>query len=79
MILPKTRLYISSRSRRADFDSLGRKELIELLKTAVAETDINAVKTKIALIKVAFLKKKEGGEPAEIRAGDGRRRYQGRA
>jgi len=42
-----------------DFDSLGRTELIELLKTAVAETDINAVKTKIALIKVAFLKKKK--------------------
>ena len=42
-----------------NFDALSRADLVALLKTAVGETDINAVKTKIALIKVAFLKKKK--------------------
>ena len=42
-----------------DFDRHTRAELVDLLKTAVAEEDINAVKTRIALIKVAFLKKKK--------------------
>lgn len=42
-----------------DFDAHTRAELVGLLKTAVEETDINTVKTRIALIKVAFLKKKK--------------------
>ena len=42
-----------------NYDSCTREELVELLKTAVEEPDINAVKTRIALIKVAFLKKKK--------------------
>ena len=42
-----------------DYDSHSRVELVEMLKQAVSETDINAVKTRIALIKVAFLKKKK--------------------
>ena len=42
-----------------DYDAHTRAELVALLKTAVGETDISAVKNRIALIKVAFLKKKK--------------------
>ena len=42
-----------------NFDSLSREQLVELLEKTVAEPDFNAVKSKIALIKVAFLKKKK--------------------
>ncbi|MEI6433609.1 MAG: DUF349 domain-containing protein [Bacteroidota bacterium] len=42
-----------------NYDSFSRDELVGLLEQAVAETDFNAVKTRIALIKVAFLKKKK--------------------
>ncbi len=41
------------------FDAFTRTELVDLLETAVAEPDFNAIKTRIALIKVAFLKKKK--------------------
>lgn len=40
-----------------EYDRFSRAELIEQLEKAVSETDINMVKTRIALIKVAFLKK----------------------
>ena len=42
-----------------NYDSMSRAELVDLLEKAVAETDINAVKAQIALIKVAFLKKQK--------------------
>ena len=42
-----------------DLDHLTREQLVEQLEKAVGEPDINAVKTRIALIKVAFLKKKK--------------------
>jgi Domain of Unknown Function (DUF349) len=42
-----------------NYDECSREELIGLLEKAVAETDINSVKTKIALIKVAFIKKRK--------------------
>ncbi len=42
-----------------NYDGLSRAELVDMLEKAVAETDFNAVKTQIALIKVAFLKKKK--------------------
>jgi len=42
-----------------EFDHFSRAELIDHLEKAVAQTDINAVKSRIALIKVAFLKKKK--------------------
>ena len=42
-----------------NYDECSREELIGLLEQAIAEKDINAVKTKIALIKVAFLKKRK--------------------
>ncbi len=42
-----------------NFDGYSRPELIGLLEKAVGESDLNAVKTQIALIKVAFLKKKK--------------------
>jgi len=41
----------------ADINSFSRAELIDQLEKAVNEPDINTVKTRIALIKVAFLKK----------------------
>ncbi len=42
-----------------DFEKNTREELIGLLEKAVREEDINMVKTRIALIKVAYLKKKK--------------------
>jgi hypothetical protein len=42
-----------------NYEANSREELVELLEQAVTETDFNAVKTRIALIKVAFLKKKK--------------------
>ena len=44
---------------KVNYDQLSRSELINLLEKAVKEDDINAIKTTIALIKVAFLKKKK--------------------
>jgi len=41
------------------FDAYTRAELVDLLDKAIAEPDFNAIKTRIALIKVAFLKKKK--------------------
>jgi hypothetical protein len=40
-----------------DFDRHTRAELVTLLEQAVADPDINVVKTRIALIKVTFMKK----------------------
>ncbi len=42
-----------------DYNSFTREQLVELLDKEVNETDVNSVKTRIALIKVAFLKKKK--------------------
>jgi len=42
-----------------NLDGLSRAELVEMLQKSVVEADFNAVKTKIALIKFAFLKKKK--------------------
>ncbi|MEI7726157.1 MAG: DUF349 domain-containing protein, partial [Bacteroidota bacterium] len=42
-----------------NYEGLTRAELVEMLEKAVAETDFNSVKTKIALLKFAFLKKKK--------------------
>ncbi len=42
-----------------DFDQYSREKLVELLEKVVNEPDVNSVKTRIALIKVAFLKKKK--------------------
>ena len=42
-----------------NFDAYTRAELIDLLEKAVADPDFNAVKTRIALIKFAFNKKKK--------------------
>lgn len=41
------------------YDDHSREELIAMLEEAVSEPDFNAVKNKVALIKVAFLKKKK--------------------
>jgi hypothetical protein len=42
-----------------DLENCTREQLIDLLEKAVNDTDVSAVKTRIALIKVAFLKKKK--------------------
>jgi len=47
--------------KEEDFSLCSREELIELLETAISQPDLNSVKTRIALIKVSFLKKKEEG------------------
>ncbi|MDP1621718.1 MAG: DUF349 domain-containing protein [Bacteroidales bacterium] len=41
------------------FESMSRAELVESLEKSLAEDDFNTVKTKIALIKFSFLKKKK--------------------
>ena len=48
-----------ARELNVDFNSYTREQLVGLLEKAVNETDLNSVKTRIALIKVAFLKKKK--------------------
>ncbi|MGA3012898.1 MAG: DUF349 domain-containing protein [Bacteroidales bacterium] len=42
-----------------DFNTLSREQLVNELEKAIHEPDLNLVKTRIALIKVAFLKKKK--------------------
>ncbi len=44
---------------KVNYDQMSRAELVDLLEKAVKEDDINVIKTTIALIKVAFLKKKK--------------------
>ena len=41
------------------FEDHSREELVAMLEQAVTDADFNAVKTRVALIKVAFLKKKK--------------------
>jgi hypothetical protein len=42
-----------------DFNNFSREQLVDLLEKAVNEPDMNQGKTRIALIKVAFLRKKK--------------------
>ncbi|MFH1296252.1 MAG: DUF349 domain-containing protein [Bacteroidota bacterium] len=42
-----------------DLNQVSREQLLELLEVAVTEPDLNLVKTRIALIKMAFLKKRD--------------------
>ncbi len=39
-----------------DYEQLSKEQLVELLEATVKEPDVTSIKTKIALIKVAFLK-----------------------
>ena len=48
-----------SHETQASYDQMSRVELINILEKVVKEDDINVIKTTIALIKVAFLKKKK--------------------
>ncbi|MCX6287257.1 MAG: DUF349 domain-containing protein [Bacteroidetes bacterium] len=48
-----------SHETQTNYDQMSRTELVDLLEKVVKEDDINAIKTTIALIKVAFLKKKK--------------------
>ena len=43
----------------ADINTSSREQLVDLLEAAVKEPDINSVKIRISLIKVAYLKKKK--------------------
>ncbi|MBN1198498.1 MAG: DUF349 domain-containing protein [Bacteroidales bacterium] len=50
-----------------DLNQYSQEQLLDLLEAAVAEPDLNAVKTRIALIKMAFLKKRdEQHEPVDV-------------
>lgn len=50
-----------------NLNELTQEQLLDLLEAAVAEEDLNAVKTRIALIKMAFLKKRdELHEPVDV-------------
>ncbi|MGE5425307.1 MAG: DUF349 domain-containing protein, partial [Syntrophothermus sp.] len=42
-----------------DFNSLNREQLVDMLEKTVNEHDLNAVKNRIALIKVTYLRKKK--------------------
>ncbi len=57
--LPDEILDHETQERELNYDERSREELIGLLEKAVTEVDINSVKTKIALIKVAFIKKRK--------------------
>lgn len=50
-----------------DLNQYSQEQLLDILEEAVAEPDLNAVKTRIALIRMAFLKKRdEQHEPVDI-------------
>lgn len=49
-----------------DYETLTRKELVEKLEVLVAEDDVNKIKSKIALIKVNYLKKTKAEKEALI-------------
>ncbi len=42
-----------------DFNTYSREHLVEMLEKAVSESDLNAIKNRIALIKVTYLRKKK--------------------
>lgn len=48
-----------AKETEADINTMSREQLVTLLESAVKEPDINSVKIQIALIKVAYLKKKK--------------------
>ena len=48
-----------SHETQANYDQMSRGELVDILEKSVKEEDISAIKTTIALIKIAFLKKKK--------------------
>ncbi len=47
---------ISAEVKEIDYDKLGREELVDKLEELVQETEIPTIKSKVALVKVAFLK-----------------------
>lgn len=49
-----------------DFESLSREELVEKLEEIVAEDDVNKIKSKVALIKITYLKKTKAEKEAHI-------------
>lgn len=48
------------------FDELSREQLVEILEETVKETDISKIKTRVALIKVSFLKNTKEEQHDEI-------------
>ncbi len=55
LALEETELVTSSESD-LDYEAMPREKLVEMLEELVNQEDINGVKTKVALIRVAFLK-----------------------
>jgi hypothetical protein len=52
-----------------DFSVMNRRELVEKLEEYIAEDDINKVKSKVALIKLAYLKKYKEEKEEKFNAG----------
>ncbi|MCF8230265.1 MAG: DUF349 domain-containing protein [Bacteroidales bacterium] len=48
------------------FDELSRQELVKILEEVVKETDISKIKTRVALIKVAYLNKTKNEQQEQI-------------
>ncbi|MEI6900202.1 MAG: DUF349 domain-containing protein [Bacteroidota bacterium] len=57
--IPEEILEQEAEVHEVNYDQMTRAELLELMEKAVEDANINAVKTTVALIKVAFLKKKK--------------------
>jgi hypothetical protein len=52
-----------------DLNTLSRQKLVEKLEEHVAEEDVNKIKSKVALIKLAYIKKAKEEKEEEIKAG----------
>ena len=52
----------------AIYQNLSRSELVDLIENVVQEPDVQAIKVKVALIKVAFLQKEKDEQQAQYQA-----------
>jgi hypothetical protein len=52
---------------RKDFENLSSEELVDILEKLVESNDINDIKTDVALIKVAFLKKEKAVKEEKLK------------
>ncbi|MCD4737631.1 MAG: DUF349 domain-containing protein, partial [Bacteroidales bacterium] len=56
----------SQEKEEINYDDLSSQDLVEILENLVAEEDITKIKTKVALLKVAFLKKQKGESKVKL-------------
>ncbi len=57
---------IDDETSRQKFDEMSRQELVEVLEETVKESDISKIKTRVALIKVAYLNKTNSEQQEKI-------------